>query len=109
MPQRLRVIGLGIILGAMFALWVAGPFVGSGVSVDERARLWLAVMSGPLIGSWMGLMNYAPPVCAGWLGLFLIAAHPLRPSRLTAFITILGLLVWFFAGFFTVAVAVFSG
>jgi hypothetical protein len=52
--------------------------------------------------------RFHPAFTLAWLGLPMILAHPLRPCGLTGFLTVLGLLLWFFAGFLAVMVAVWG-
>src|SRR5437868_6272547 len=81
--RRLKVLGIGLLLGAAFSLWVAGPVMPSGMAPAQRARVWAAVMGGPFVGTAWGMTTFYPAIGLGWLGLLLAPAHPLRPSPLT--------------------------
>jgi hypothetical protein len=63
--------------------------------------MWGYMLAGPAWGTWAGMGEHWF-VVLGWLGIPLVFAHPLGPSRLTGIITILGLTLWFVAGFISV-------
>jgi len=107
--RRLKVVGIGCALGAVFALWVAGPLMPSGMSVRNRAFWWAAVMGGPVLGTAWDMVPFVPPIGLGWLGLVLAPAHLVRPHWATGLLTAAGLVLWFFAGFIAVLVAVWGG
>jgi hypothetical protein len=108
MLRKLKVLGVGLILGAVFALLVAGPMMPAGMRLSDRALIWASVMSGPIIGTVWGWAEFNLYIKLGWFGLLLIPAHPLRPNIGTACVTVLGLLFWFFAGFLAVMEAVWG-
>jgi hypothetical protein len=103
--RRLPVLGSGLALGAAFALFVAGPTMPEGMRLADRVLVWATVMGGPVVGT---AWDMGSGISLGWLGLLLIPAHPVRPSVATGCITLLGLALWFFAGFVTVVVAVWG-
>src|ERR1700678_3117746 len=105
MWKRVKVLGIGLVLGGMFALWVAGPMIGSHVPIAGRLNVWASVMGGPIMGTAWGMGRYVPAINFGWLGLLLVPWHPIRPSVGTGLLTAVGLLLWFFAGFAAIAVA----
>ena len=98
-PRRLRVLGFGALLGAVFSLWVAVAMAPESWGVSSRSFAWASVMSGPAGLLALKVAPYHPSVSLGWLGLLLILAHPWRPGVVTGVATILGLVLWFFAGF----------
>ena len=102
MVRRLRVVGIGLLLGALFALWVAA----AGMPPKGRFQAWACVVGGPVLGTAWGLAEFHTPICLGWLALLLIPAHPIRPSVGTGCLTVFGLVLWFFAGFVAILVAV---
>jgi hypothetical protein len=108
LARRLMVPGPGLLLGAVFSLWVAGPMMPSWMGASDRALVWAYVMSGPAAGTAWGMVDFHPSVGLGWLGLALALAHPLRPLPATGVVTALGLAVWFFSGFVAVMVAVWG-
>jgi hypothetical protein len=77
----------------------------AGTRLTARALAWVFVMSGPIAGTAWGMADHVPAIAFGWYGLFLIPVHPIRPHPATACVTAVGLLLWFFAGFFAVLVA----
>lgn len=108
MLRRGKVLGLGLVLGAVFALLVAGPMMPSGMRVADRATVWGLVMGGPVFGTARGVVHLFPSIGLGWLGLLFIPAHAFRPNIATACVTLLGLSLWFFAGFLAVITAVWG-
>ena len=105
MGRRLKVLGIGLLLGAAFSLWVAGPMMPSGMGLADRARVWAFVMGGPVVGTAWGMAEFHPSIGLGWVGLLLALAHPVRPHPATGCLTALGLALWFFAGFLAMMVA----
>jgi hypothetical protein len=103
--RRLSVLGVGLALGAVFSLWVAGAMIFPGTGFAERAMTWAYVMGGPIIGAVWGVDKYFPVILLGWLGLLMIPAHPCHPHPVTGCVTLLGFSLWFFAGFLAVMVA----
>jgi hypothetical protein len=98
MQRRLTVLGIGLAFGVGFSLLVAGSWVPSHTSTAKRVFAWASVMSGPIIGSACGLNDHAPLINIGWLGLFLVPSHALCPNKITGSVTLLGFLLWYFAG-----------
>jgi hypothetical protein len=103
--QRLMLLWVGLLIGAVFSLWVATSMASASWGIGDRAFAWAIVMGGPVVGTWWGMAGYHASVGIGWLGLFLIPAHPYRPHPATACVTFLGFAIWFFAGFVTFMVA----
>ena len=107
MSRRFLVLGVGLAVGAVIALGIAGPLMPEGLGFRDRAIVWAAVMGGPVLGiAWD--MTFAP-IRLGLLGGLLIPAHPVWPHWATALLTAVGLILWFFAGFITVMAAVWGG
>jgi hypothetical protein len=104
-PRRFKVLGIGLALGALFSAWVAVQMTPSNWGIASRAEVWAIVMGGPVVGTSWGMTEFHTSVAVGWLGLPLVPAHPFRPNAATGCLTILGLALWFFAGFATMAVA----
>lgn len=93
--RRFWITVVGVAIGIGVAILIAGPM--SGVrSINDRAWIWLTVMSGPVIGTYLGM--YTPSIMCGWLGLFTVPARSVRPSSFTAVVTLVGLGFWFRAG-----------
>jgi hypothetical protein len=108
--RRIKVLGIGLLLGVAFSLWTAGPLMPSGMGLADRASVWASVMGGPVVGTAWGMAEFHPTFFVlGWLGLPLALAHPVRPQVATACLTIIGLVLWFFAGFLAMIVAVYGG
>lgn len=99
--RRLKVVAaawaVGALLALLPALWL-GVVAGGGFLVVPVA--WCLVMLGPtaaLVDSELAA-SALWPVRFGWAGLLLIPAHPLFPGRVGAWLTSLGMLLWFAAG-----------
>jgi hypothetical protein len=105
--RRLTVLGPGLAVGAVFALFVAGPMMPS-IRIADRLLVFTSVMTGPVIGTAWGMAEFHPAISLGWLGLLLIPAHPARPCIATGCVTSFGLALWFFSGFFAMMVAAFG-
>jgi hypothetical protein len=106
--RRLTVVGVGLALGAVFALCVAGPMMPSGMGLRDRAIVWAAVMGGPVLGTIWDMMTFHPAIGLGWMGMLLVPAHLARPHWSTGLLSGAGLVLWFFAGFLAVMVAVWG-
>ncbi len=106
MVLRVKVLGIGMLLGAVFSFWMAGPVMSSGMGVADRSLVWSSIMGGPVLGTIWGMIDFHPSISLGWLSMLLIPAHPVRPSVATGCVTAFGLLLWFFAGFVAVMIAV---
>jgi hypothetical protein len=78
------------------------------MELADRALVWVSVLGGPVVGTAWGMADFHPSISLGWLGLLLIPAHPIRPSGATGCVTVFGLSLWFFAGFFAMMVAVWG-
>lgn len=105
MLRRLKVLGIGLLLGASFSLWTAGPMMPSGMQFSDRVLVWASVMGGPIVGTSWGIAGFHPFIGLGWLGIPLIPSHLIRPCAVTGCMTLFGLSLWFFAGFLAVMVA----
>jgi len=88
LTQRFKTLGIGLGVGAVFSLLVAGLVLPSGYDLSERALAWAWVMGGPIVGTVSGM----PPLMGfGWLGMPMALAHPVRPNPVTKGFTIFGL------------------
>jgi hypothetical protein len=106
---RFSVLGAGLALGSAFAVFVAGPMMPSGMPWSDRAAVWAWVMAGPVAGFAWEMADFIPNVTAlGCLGLLLVPAHPLCPNVATGCVTVVGLSLWFFAGFATMMCVVWG-
>ncbi len=79
----------------------------SGFDYSGRVLAWAVVMGGPIAGTVFGVAGIS--LLWGWLGALLILTHPIRPSEKTACLTVLGLLLWFSAGFVTMMELAWAG
>jgi hypothetical protein len=107
--RRIKVLGIGLLLGVAFSLWTAGPVIPPDMGIADRALIWASVMGGPIVGTAWGMAEFHPIIGLGWLGLLLAPAHPIRPHAATGCLTAVGLALWFFSGFLAVLVAVWGG
>jgi hypothetical protein len=105
--RRLAVLGPGIVVGAIFALFVAGPMMPS-IRAADRLLVFTSIMTGPVIGTAWGMAEFHPIISLGWLGLLLMPAHPVRPCIVNGCMTVFGLALWFFSGFLAMMVAAFG-
>ena len=103
--RRLCVIGPCLLLGASGVGVYAVLGCPSGWGWNNRLEAWAYMLTGPALLAILGggpvpdVVGYA--FCLGWLGLFAMAAHPLRPTSLTALLTALGCFFWFASGIVT--------
>jgi hypothetical protein len=105
LPQRLKVIVPGLVLGSIIALCFATVLAPDHVDLRERVVVWATVMLGPVTETIRGSVMLSPWVNRfGWLGLALISAHPIRPHWATGLLTFIGLKLWFFAGIIAAAI-----
>ncbi len=107
--SRFHSLLIGIALGAAFGLVVAGPMMPTGMDCVNRVAVWGTVMSGPVVGTLYGLGGFPTGIMIGWVGALLVPSPVLRPGWFTALAAIVGLGLWFFAGFLTVMIGVWSG
>ncbi len=105
MCLKYKIVYIGLILGGIFALFVTGTMMPSGLSLGTRAFVWASVMGGPVLGTVWGTDRVHPSIWLGWYGLFLILIHIIYPNKATRCLTILGFFFWYYAGFLTVMVA----
>jgi hypothetical protein len=63
-------------------------------------------MTGPLMGTRYGMLDFHPLIAVGWLGIVLAPVHPIHPNVATAFVTSAGLIIWFFSGMVGFAISV---
>jgi len=103
--QRFRIVGIGLALGAVFALWVAGPVMPSGLRFADRVLVWASVVGGPVVGTVWGMAKFHTGIQLGWLGLLLVPAHPIRPNVATGCGAVFGLVLWYYSGFLAMMVA----
>lgn len=108
--QRLRIIGPGLALAALLALCLAALLLPPSSSPQglEVMVIWVVIMGGPVFDTLKGLTNAPLLTALGWLGLLLIAAHPSRPHWATGLLTVIGLLLWFFAGLLSALVGLYG-
>jgi hypothetical protein len=97
--QRLKVLGTGLLIGAAFSLWAAGLMMPLGMGIADWGLVWASVMGDPIVGTAWGLAGFHPVIALVWLGLHLAPSHPVRPNPVTVCLTLIGLALWFFAGF----------
>jgi hypothetical protein len=99
LPQRLRVVVPGFLLGTALSVFLGLKAAGS----QAFDPLTLLICFGPLAGPFsepLGRVDYDAGRMIGWGGILmlLIALHPLRPRRWTAVVSGLVVGVWFVSG-----------
>jgi hypothetical protein len=89
--QRFHVLGIGI----FFAMLIAIPFAIEPGTSQFRLSNWAVIMAGPL----MALVHrFEVPALGGIVGGLLAVSHPIMPRGWTVWLTILGLILWFWSG-----------
>src|SRR5262249_40941940 len=111
---KAKVVGLGLIAGSLFSGCCAAIQVPTSWDVAHRAAAWTWYMAGPFATVLMGISEITHPfvsgcVALGLLAIPMIAAHPIRPSIVTAIVSVVGFAFWFAASFFTVVWAAWGG
>jgi hypothetical protein len=106
--KRWLVLGPGVLLGGLFAAVFYLLELPSASSPLDRFLTWLEILSGPVYGTWLGLAMFHWLVLIGWCGLPLTMAHPIRPNAATAFLSLIGLVLWFGSGWVTIVVCVWG-
>lgn len=109
---RTKVVLSGLLLGCLFSGCCAATQLPSGWGFTGRATAWCWYMAGPFVIFPMGALPTHPLaancVGLGFLSVPLIAAHPIRPSAVTAAVSLVGCALWFAASFVTIAWAVWG-
>src|SRR5262249_17233572 len=109
--RRLKVLGPGVLLGAVFALWVAWAQMPSRWPLADRAVIWATVMGGPISAGCWSFCGFRGCPGLDLLCLFtllVVPLHPLHPNVATGCASGLGLCSWFVVGFGT-AIAIVWG
>jgi hypothetical protein len=92
--RRFRVLFWSLIVGLLISFVAALIF---SVEKGFPGTASSVIMAGPLTADEFDARSWSYPL--GWLGLFLVWAHPIRPHPITRVATGLGLALWLFAGF----------
>lgn len=103
MYRRFKVFGIGFAIAAFVAFTLIGAMNDRNLTALDRFELWLAFIAGPIVGTIKGYAEFAHVIALGWLALPLLPAHPSKPAWSTALLTCLGIAIWFYAGFASVA------
>lgn len=111
--SRFYVVGFGFLVGSILSGCSAVTLLPSNWGTIQKIKGWLWFMSGPFCLYEMGVWEMLHPfvdlcVRLGFLGMLLLFAHPLRPSLITAGLTLLGFFFWFLASFFSVVCVVWG-
>jgi hypothetical protein len=109
MPQRLRIIVPGLLIGLCLSMCCGGRVVFNSAQFTgpNDPPQWpsaLLVIFGPTAGPFaepLAYEDYSWPRMIAWgVGLLaLIALHPWRPSSTTGIISMIAMLTWFLVGF----------
>jgi hypothetical protein len=110
---RAKIVGAGLIVGSLLSGCCAATQIPTSWDFAQRAGTWFWYMAGPFAMFLMGISEITHPfvsgcVVFGLLAIPMIAAHPIRPSAVTACVSIVGFVFWFAASFFTVVWAVWG-
>lgn len=89
--ERFQVLGVGIIVGMLIAI----PFVTEPEPSGFQFAQWASIMTGPLMAIVHGV---EVPALVGLIGCLMAVSHPVMPRSWTAWLTIVGLLLWFWSG-----------
>ena len=107
--RRLKVLSIGIALGALLLALRAIADFPSTWSFGQRVQVWGQMMSGPLFLASLG-HSYPPTAVAvaatlAWLSSPLLFAYAVRPGVLSGALTLFALFWWFVAGWITMIMA----
>ena len=108
-------VGIGIALGCLFCGCTATTQIPDSTSASDRLLVFAGMMTGPfctvvLLGA--KDVSYSPIAiwqALGVLSIPLIVAYPIKPSCITAWISVLGTVFWFWAGFVSVLYCFYAG
>jgi hypothetical protein len=108
--QRLIIIGPGLALGSLLALCLAASLLPASFDPQGGTLMWtwVVIVGGPVLDAFNGYADTSSVTALGWLGLLLIPAHPARPHWATGLVTAIGLLLWFFVGYFAALMALWG-
>jgi hypothetical protein len=108
-------VGIGVALGCLFSGCTATTQIHDSTSAGDRLLVFAGMMTGPFCAFvLLGVTDLSHSPIAIWLalGVFsipLIVAHPIKPSVVTACISVIGLAFWFWAGFISVIYCFYAG
>jgi hypothetical protein len=95
-------------LGVLFCGCTALTQVPDSTAIVERGVVFAAMMAGPFCAPILaGETDFSfSPIAIwqnlGFLSIALIAAYPVKQSMVTAYVSMVGLALWFWAGFLSV-------
>jgi hypothetical protein len=110
--KRWPVVGRGVGIAGLLAAGFCLLGLPPAATIVIQVHSWLIILTGPTCAT--GIMpgpawtsRWDPDLfnglaVAGWCGLPLTFAHPIRPAGWSAAATIFGLTLWFGAGWSTV-------
>jgi hypothetical protein len=110
--QRLSVLLGGILFAAFCNAVYVGLELPTSWDLAHRAEAWAWMMTGPIFLVVLGVSAsptyVASAVTLAWMSIPLIFAHPVRPGKLTAGLTLSALFLWFHAGWLALIMAVWG-
>lgn len=113
--RRLLGMAIGVAVGCLFSGCTATTQIPESTGASLRWLVFFGMLTGPLC-PYILLgptdLSYSPIAIWQLLGFFSalpIAAFPVRPSALTACVSVIGLGFWFWAGFISVIYCFYAG
>jgi hypothetical protein len=102
--KRWRIVGSGAVVAGLLAAGFCLFGIPDAARPIDRICCWAIIMAGPVYVTGSGLKLFYGLMAAGWIGLLLATAHPVRPGPWTAAVSIAGLALWFGTGWLTVVI-----
>ena len=103
--ERFSVLAIVAGVGAAILAMVAMTQLPTDWGWADRLSYWGLMLAGPVWGSSLGMGEHHSFIAFGWLGLPLAMAHPLKPHAVSGVLTVVGVALWFWAGFLSIIVA----
>jgi hypothetical protein len=107
-------IGIGVALGCLFSGCTATTQIPDSAGAGDRLLVFAGMMAGPFCTSVLGITDSSHSPIRIWntlgvLSIPLILAYPVKPTVVTACLSVSGLAFWFWAGFLSVIYCFYAG
>jgi hypothetical protein len=99
----------GLTLASLIVLMLLAFLFTYDLSGRDRFWGWLVICGGPIQDISWRTSPIFPLILVGWLGPPLMVSHLIKPTCLTAILTVVGFLLWLFAGVLTFSNAYYGG